>query len=211
MVINPEDILRVLIAIVVGGLIGAEREFRDKAAGFRTIIFITLGSTLFTLFSIHLGGPDDPVRIAAQIVTGIGFIGAGAILRGEHGITGLTTAATIWLSAALGLGIGGGDLGLVLIATLAIMIVLWLFPFLEHTIDRARQVRTYEIVIAHDPALVNKIEQYFAEGKVKVFQFKRFRKGNTLTLYVISSARPAAHQQVAARLLADADVQELRY
>lgn len=211
MAINPEDVLRVVLAVLVGGLIGAEREYRDKAAGFRTIIFITLGSTLFTLFSMHIGGADDPVRIAAQIVTGIGFIGAGAILRGEHGITGLTTAATIWLSAALGLGIGGGDLGLVLIATIAIMVVLWIFPFLEHSIDRMRQVRNYEIVIAHDPEMVKKIEQYFPECKVKIYNLKRFRKGSTLTLHFISYAKPSAHEQLTARLLAEAEVQELRY
>ena len=102
MIVTADDLVRVGLAILIGGLIGAEREYRDKAAGFRTLIFITLGSTLFTMFSARLGGPEDPVRIAANIVTGIGFLGAGTILRGEHGVTGLTTAAAIWLSAALG-------------------------------------------------------------------------------------------------------------
>lgn len=91
-----------LVAILIGGLIGAEREFHEKAAGFRTITFICLGSTLFTMLSLELGGARDPVRIAASIVTGIGFIGAGVILRDGGRIVGLTTASTIWISAALG-------------------------------------------------------------------------------------------------------------
>src|SRR5512138_1953912 len=112
--ILTENLIKLGLAVLVGGLIGAEREFRDKAAGFRTLI-------------------------AANIVTGIGFLGAGAIVR-EHGrIGGLTTAATIWLSAALGMGIGAGELIFVLIATLAILIVLLIFPQLEIWIDHIRE------------------------------------------------------------------------
>jgi len=81
MILEQEDILKLVLAIVVGGLIGAEREFRDRAAGFRTIILICTGAALFTIFSVKLGGPDDPVRVAANIVTGVGFLGAGVLLR----------------------------------------------------------------------------------------------------------------------------------
>ena len=106
---DPDILIKLAAAVLVGGLIGAEREFRDKAAGFRTIIFIALGSTLFTVFSSLLAGQEnDPARIAANIVTGIGFLGAGAIMRDGGRVAGLTTAATIWLTAALGMGIGSG-------------------------------------------------------------------------------------------------------
>lgn len=99
--ILTEDLIKLGVAILVGGIIGAEREFRDKAAGFRTLILITVGSTLFTIFSLRMDPGFAQTRIAANIVTGIGFLGAGAIIR-EHGrVGGLTTAATIWLSAAL--------------------------------------------------------------------------------------------------------------
>src|SRR5574339_1054536 len=112
-----ENLIKLGMAIVVGGIVGAEREFRDKAAGFRTIILITVGSALFTIFSASLDPGFTRTRIAANIVTGIGFLGAGAIVR-EHGrIGGLTTAATIWLSAALGMGIGAGELIFVVAAT----------------------------------------------------------------------------------------------
>ncbi len=103
-----EDVARLLFAVLVGGLIGAEREYRDKVAGFRTIIFICLGATLFTLFSVKLGGAGDPARIAANIVSGVGFLGAGAILRSGERVTGLTTAASIWTTAAIGLAAGRG-------------------------------------------------------------------------------------------------------
>src|SRR5437764_10570922 len=92
------------LVILVGGLIGAEREHRSKSAGFRTMILICLGSYLFTLFS-RIISPGTPDRIASNIVTGIGFIGAGVIYKAESRINGITTAATIWITAALGVGI----------------------------------------------------------------------------------------------------------
>src|SRR5512143_1099180 len=117
-----ENLVKLGISILVGGIIGAEREFRDKAAGFRTLILITVGSTLFTIFSMSMEPEGSRTRIAANIVTGIGFLGAGAIVR-EHGrIGGLTTAATIWLSAALGMGIGAGELIFVVAATSSVII-----------------------------------------------------------------------------------------
>ena len=95
MILNPEDILKILLAVIAGGLIGIEREFRDKAAGFRTLIFICTGACLFTILSAKLA-PNDSVRIAANIVTGVGFLGAGVILRDGGKVIGLTTAAMIW-------------------------------------------------------------------------------------------------------------------
>src|SRR5512133_3601325 len=138
MLLDPENLLKLLLALLVGGLIGMEREFRDKAAGFRTMICICLGATLFTILSSLLGQPDDVTRIASEIVTGVGFLGAGAILRGPAGsVTGLTTAATIWLVAALGMAIGGGAYLLALATTAAVLLVLWVFPLLEARIDNA--------------------------------------------------------------------------
>src|SRR5512143_3749855 len=118
-----ENLVKLGISILVGGIIGAEREFRDKAAGFRTLILITVGSTLFTIFSMSIQPDTSRTRIAAKIVTGFVFLGAGAMVR-EHGrIGGLTTAATIWLSAALGMGVGAGELVFVLISTVAIIVI----------------------------------------------------------------------------------------
>src|SRR5512138_3801685 len=143
-----ENLIKIGMAVLIGGVLGAEREFRDKAAGFRTLILITVGSALFTIFSIDMDPGNSRTRIAANIVTGIGFLGAGAIIR-EHGrVGGLTTAATIWLSAALGMVIGAGELSFVVISTLAVLIVLLVFPRLELWIDHIRESRSYRIVIS---------------------------------------------------------------
>src|SRR5919107_2081165 len=107
---DAELITRLLIAALLGGMIGAERELRRKSAGFRTNILIAMGSALFTIVSITLApSASDPTRIAAQIVTGIGFLGAGAIMRTANRVQGLTTAATVWVNAALGVAAGGGE------------------------------------------------------------------------------------------------------
>jgi putative Mg2+ transporter-C (MgtC) family protein len=101
---------RLLLAAILGGAIGAERELNDQAAGLRTHMLLTIGACLFTLVSAHgFGGSTDPSRLAAQIVTGIGFLGGGAIVR--HGLTvkGLTTAASIWATASVGVAIGAGS------------------------------------------------------------------------------------------------------
>lgn len=143
-----ENIIKLGMAVLLGGLIGAEREYQDKAAGFRTIILITVGSLLFTLFSLSMDPGFTRTRIAANIVTGIGFLGAGAIIREGGRIAGLTTAATIWLAAALGMGIGAGELVFVSIATGVVLAVLFLFPHIESRIDRIRESRLYRIVIA---------------------------------------------------------------
>ena len=90
-----ENLIKLGMSVLIGGTIGAEREFQDKAAGFRTIILITVGSTLFTIFSLSMDPGFTRTRIAANIVTGIGFLGAGAIIREGGRIAGMTTAATI--------------------------------------------------------------------------------------------------------------------
>lgn len=102
--IELEDMVAMLVSIVCGGIIGFEREYRSNSAGFRTIILISLGSTIFTIVSRHGAGTDD--RISANIITGIGFIGAGVIFKDKFSVSGLTTAAVIWTSAAIGMTTG---------------------------------------------------------------------------------------------------------
>ena len=137
---SADDLLKILMAIAVGGAIGLEREYRDKAAGFRTLIFICVGSTLFTLFSVDLGtGDGDASRVASNIVTGVGFLGAGAIIQDRGRVHGMTTAATIWLVAALGLGIGIGQFAFVAAVTAVTLVVLVLFPLIERWVDRRRE------------------------------------------------------------------------
>src|SRR5262245_25187982 len=103
-----DDLVKIVLAVGVGGMIGLEREFRDQAAGLRTLICICVGATRFTVLSARLAGGNNATRISANIVSGGGFLGAGVILREGGRVIGLTTAATIWLVAALGMGLGGG-------------------------------------------------------------------------------------------------------
>ncbi len=211
MVLTLEDVACILISVLVGSLLGAEREYRDKAAGFRTMIFICLGSTLFTMFSIKIGGPQDPARIAAQIVTGVGFLGAGAILRDAGRVVGLTTAATIWLAAALGLGIGGGHTILVLVATGIILIVLWGFPPLEHWIDRLRQTQTYQVVAIFSPETLTELEKAFTESGLTLTSHKCIKSGTDVIVTRGTSGSPAKHERLLQQLLAMPTVKEIRY
>jgi putative Mg2+ transporter-C (MgtC) family protein len=125
-----ELIERLLLAAAIGAIVGIEREYRHKTAGLRTNILITVGSALFTMVSYELAATpgSDPSRVAAQIVTGIGFLGAGAIMRTDSGVQGLTTAATVWVNAALGMAAGAGEYRLALlgaIVTLAVLLILY--------------------------------------------------------------------------------------
>ena len=124
----PEVLLRLFVAAALGGAIGLERELRERQAGLRTHLVVSVGSALFTLVSAYgfsnFGARVDPTRIAAQIVTGIGFLGAGAIIRQGLSVRGLTTAASLWLVAAIGMAVGAGYWEGAVIATLGAVLVL---------------------------------------------------------------------------------------
>lgn len=210
MVLLLEDVIKLILAILIGGLIGAEREYRDKAAGFRTIIFICVGATLFTSFSLKLGGTEDPVRIAANIVSGVGFLGAGAILRGSEGVMGLTTASTIWLAAALGMGIGGGHYAVSGAATVAVLVVLWVFPAIEGWIDNIRHYRTYEVMCPVDEEKSEEIERLFLESGLRVRRGKRTKSGEDMICRWQAHGKPEKHERLVEQLVAHADVKEFR-
>jgi putative Mg2+ transporter-C (MgtC) family protein len=132
-----ELIRRLVTAALLGAALGFERESRQKDAGLRTNILIAVGAALFTVMSIEISGPSgDPGRIAAQIVTGIGFLGAGAIMRTDSGIQGLTTAATVWVNAAVGVAAGGGQYHLAFIATGITLSALLVLQPIERVIAR---------------------------------------------------------------------------
>jgi putative Mg2+ transporter-C (MgtC) family protein len=207
-----ENLVKLGIAVVVGGIIGAEREFRDKAAGFRTIILITVGSALFTIFSLSMDPGFTRTRIAANIVTGIGFLGAGAIVR-EHGrVGGLTTAATIWLSAALGMGIGGGELLFVSIATIIVLVILLIFPRLEFVIDHSREARSYRIVVSSTAIdKVDQIREALESCGLSIYEHHQSKSGATITgtWHTMGSAKN--HGSFAVKMLRDQDIQEFMY
>jgi putative Mg2+ transporter-C (MgtC) family protein len=211
LILQPEDLGKILLALLLGGLLGAEREFRDKAAGFRTLILISVGACLFTLFSIHMGDPDDPTRIAANIVTGIGFLGAGVILREGARVTGLTTAAMIWLSAALGMGVGSGQIWISVAATLIILVVMWLFPVLEGAIDRLRETRTYEITLPTLAEKVTHLESVFRKCGLRVYSHRQTKSGDHLMCVWEVRGTPKDHEAMVKALFDDPEVRGFRY
>ena len=133
----PDDILSIILAVVFGAAIGLEREIRGKAAGLRTNVLICLGAAVFTIISkqMAVGTNNSITRIAAGVVTGVGFLGAGAIIRDRVGINGLTTAATIWLVASIGMACGAGFYTLAVISTFVAVVVLIGLAQLERPLE----------------------------------------------------------------------------
>jgi putative Mg2+ transporter-C (MgtC) family protein len=139
-----EALLRLVLAGILGGAIGTEREFREREAGLRTHMLVAIGAALFTIvsaygwsdfnFSQRSGVTYDPTRIAAQIVTGIGFLGAGAIIRHGLSVRGLTTAASLWVVAAIGIAAGAGYYSAAVVTTIVVLVSLWPLRILAHRI-----------------------------------------------------------------------------
>ncbi len=134
----PADLLwRLLLAAGLGAALGLERGYRNKPVGLRTNILVALGSALLTTLSISMGGHGGtPDRIAAQVVTGIGFLGTGAILRSGTTVRGMTTAATIWVNAAIGMAAGAGQYEMATVTTVVMLVVLIVLPPFEAYFER---------------------------------------------------------------------------
>ena len=131
------DAIAIFFALLLGAVLGLEREISGKAAGLRTNVLICMGAALFTIISRRMGEGESVTRIAAQVVSGIGFLGAGAIIQDRGGIKGLTTAATIWLVASVGVSCGAGYYGLAFIAAIAAVIVLFGLAKVEKRIKKS--------------------------------------------------------------------------
>jgi putative Mg2+ transporter-C (MgtC) family protein len=143
------SIYKILLALLLSGLIGLERERHQRAAGFRTHILVGIGSTLMMIVSINMyrtyGASTDPSRIAAQVLSGIGFLGAGTIIRFKASIRGLTTAASLWAVAGIGLAVGSAEYGLAAVTTAIILVVLFLLSDLEKKITLGSRLKTIEL------------------------------------------------------------------
>ena len=172
---DNELIIRFALAILWGGIIGAERQYRSKSAGFRTMIMISLGACFFTIISNLIGGVNNGDRIASNIVSGIGFLGAGVIFRGDNRVNGITTAATIWVVAAVGMGIGAGYYFAAACSSVLMILILAILPYLERYIDELNQSKEYSVVINYSDNAVHEIEKILKASKVK-FRLIRINK-----------------------------------
>ncbi len=207
--IPQEDLIKLLLAVLLGGLLGLEREMHAKAAGLRTITLITVGATLFTMLSLDF--KDD--RVIANIVTGVGFLGAGSILFSEGRLKGLTTASSVWVAAALGMAIGLGEYWLALISALVVFGILWIFAWVDRLVDvLGREIRTYDITYIASKNKQEQIEAAIAECKLTIIRRRRMKVGENL-LQGIWELRGALARQTRFSdiMLADSEVVELKY
>lgn len=210
---NPEDLVKLIVALVLGGIIGAERERYKKAAGLRTLILISVGSALFTILSQKMVGPtgENPGRIAANIVVGIGFLGAGVILE-EHGrVVGLTTAATIWMAAAIGMASGAGEYVLAAITAGLVMVVLLLFTRLEEYLEISSEQRTYEITAKISWDKYKELKTLFKLHDLIISSYKQEKKGAYMVCTFEVSGQTKKHDKVVQKLLSDNDIKEVGF
>lgn len=190
---QEEYIIRILLAALAGGAIGLERAYHDKSAGFRTMILIATGSAFFTIISDVVGDPiNDNGRIAAAVVSGVGFLGAGVIIKDGISIKGLTTAASIWMVASLGMGMGLGMYHLVGVTTGVILVVLWLLPPFERYIDSLHEFLIFHIVVKNTDKQEEKVLSLFDEAGIKVVHIRRSQDtGSERVLQIKAKTTPA--------------------
>jgi putative Mg2+ transporter-C (MgtC) family protein len=214
MYFTQEIIWRLLLAVIIGGVIGAEREYRSKSAGFRTLTLICLGAALFTILSEFIGVRGAPERIASNIVVGIGFVGAGVIFKGEaHSkVNGITTAAMIWVTAALGMGIGAGYELIAIISCILVLSVLILFSFLEGWIDRVNQIRTYVIVCDFENETLHRYENLFRTYHLKFKRSRQIKSANyTITGEWIVQGSEMNHHHCIQLIIRDPTVKSFEF
>lgn len=168
-VVLSSTLARLTIAAILGGIIGLERQLRRKPAGLRTNMFICFGSAMFTLLSKELAGnASDSARIAAQIIPGIGFIGAGSILHARGSVTGLTTAATLFVVASVGMAVGGGLYLTAVFATVLILLALAVLGKLEGRYALRTVMQTYEVIGRNAEAMLREANRLLADEKLSM-------------------------------------------
>ena len=175
-------LLRLLLAAALGGMIGLEREHSGKPAGFRTNMLICLGAALVTevSFSVALTASGDPGRIAAQIVSGIGFLGAGTILHARGSVYGLTTAATLWVVAAIGMAVGARAYVAAVVATGLVMLALMLLGRVEdHLIPRKPADRNIDVIMRADGSIISAIEDSLTKSGFSLDTIKIEKNSDT--------------------------------
>ena len=195
-------IARLILASALGAAIGVEREIHEHPAGMRTHLLVALGSGLFTVLSIvgfpsEDGSATDPSRVAAQIVTGIGFLGAGAIIKYGPSVRGLTTAASLWAAAGIGMAAGAGQPILAIAATIIVVLSLWPLRVVRDRLepDSARQIHVRAQLEA--PARTGQLLDWLAERRVEIIR-------------VDSERTDVGHQQLDLVLGLSADVDRVR-
>ena len=197
------DALKLFFAVLLGGAIGLEREINGKPAGLRTNILIAVGSTLITIMSVRFAAQDpstDASRVAAQIVTGVGFLGAGSILQSHTSVVGLTTAATIWAVAGIGIAIGAGYITIAVATTLIILLCLTLLRPLERWTVRRREHIQLQMVLDAESA-VSDVTRELAHRDVTIESSSVVKTGTTIEMQIACVAKPHRNGDLMTSLL----------
>jgi len=217
MTILTHELENILLATVLGAALGLERQWQGKSAGLRTIMLVSAGSALFTIVSyqmaiIDLKHNSDVTRIASNIVTGIGFLGAGIIFRGNVSIHGLTTAATVWAAAAIGMAAGIGNYLLAIETTVVSLGILIFLHWFDLWFERVKEMRIYHITSSyqeHDE--LPDYSEYFAARGYKIQDKKLAYKDSKVTTTLKVRASKRHHDEVIAQLLKNPQVIALHY
>ncbi|MFQ5743952.1 MAG: MgtC/SapB family protein [Acidobacteriota bacterium] len=200
--------VKLVASLVAGGLVGWEREISGKAAGLRTNILICMGATLMSMTGLAMTEltvtqriVSDPQRIGAGIITGIGFLGAGTILQARGSVRGLTTAATIWVLAGIGLAIGAGDLELAGLATLLTMVALHGIGKIERTLTSRHTTVEYSITGRPGRDLIDSVQGCAADVKADLFGMRITKTEEALTVRFSARVTPDGQSRLARTLL----------
>ena len=207
---TTEMLIKIFLALVLGGALGMERQYHDKPAGFATNCLICLGAMLFTVLSEVMGlAGGDPGRIAAQIVTGVGFIGAGSILRDGNKISGLTTAAGVWLVAAIGMAIGYGEYMWASACAAAILLVQLVLRRTLILVEKMRHYDTLHVVCAPQWSVVDSITKQIEKQRIRILKRDVTKQDNLFHVCIVAAFTAQEFQTVTKDLLEMKEVQSL--
>ena len=208
--LTQSEVYKFLLTILLCGLIGFERELRAKQAGLKTMIMIGLGSTLFTVLSIKIGlGSQD--RIASNIVTGIGFLGAGVIFKEENRVKGLTTACVIWIVAAIGMAVGAGYSEQSIGVTIVVLLALIFFPYVEEFVQSRSTSRAYKIVKQYENEGLDSYEEHFKIARLKLIRGQQRMSDGIISGTWIAVGSPKNHKLFVDHMLQDEKILEFQF
>ncbi|EJO35111.1 MgtC/SapB family protein [Acinetobacter radioresistens] len=204
------ELYYLLCAAAIGAVIGLEREYKNKTAGLRTMIMVSMASCLFTILSRQIGEVSDD-RIAANILTGLGFLCAGVIFKDENRISGITTATTIWMVAALGMAIGAGYIALGLYGTILVLVILSLLTYLEKLVEEFNLIRDYKMICHYEQGLSHYYEQLFKQYGLKAKHVLQVLKSDEIILHWNISGKRQRHDLLVEELSQDPRIKRLSF
>jgi len=205
------SLVRLLLAAVLGGLVGLERTVHRKPAGIRTNMFICMGAAMFTILSdiIPDAAVGDRTRITSNIVQGVGFLGAGAILHSKGGVSGLTTAATIWVVASIGIAAGAGHYLLATFATMVILVALNVLGYIEATLGLKNLTLSYEIKGKDAPEILDPLNEILAESRLAMQSLQVGKsQGVSRVVFNLTCTLPQ-HEKLLARLKMQPEIESV--